>query len=142
MVVWSPLQPWKHSLIDRTLQVVQSLLPLGVHTPNSCGKGKAVKNGDAREPTQLLQRYSTFPVEDDSGAAASQRLVRRRGNNVTVVKGRGHDPGGHQAADVSHVPHQIRAVLRGDLLQAGVVQVAGVAAGSWVLKQSGTRRAS
>ena len=74
---------------------------------------------------------STSPVEDESSAAATQRLVRRRGNDVTVIKGRGHHSGSHQSADVRHVSHQICTVFTSDLLQAAVVKVTGIAACSW-----------
>lgn len=74
---------------------------------------------------------STFPEEDKSCTAATQRFVCRRGHNVAVLKGWGHHSGSHQAADVSHVSHQIGTVLSGNLLHAGVIKVAGIAACSW-----------
>lgn len=50
------------------------------------------------------------------------------GDDVAVLERRRHHAGRHQAADVRHVPHQVGAVLTGDLLHAGVVDVPGVAA--------------
>lgn len=74
-------------------------------------------------------RTPTFPVEDEPGSAAPQRLVSGGGNDVAVLERRRHHAGRHQAADVRHVGHQVGAVLNGDLLHAGVVKVPGVAAG-------------
>jgi len=84
---------------------------------------------------RLLCVWLTFPVEDKSGTTASQRLVRRRGNDVGVLEGRGHDPGHHQAADVRHVGHQVRPVLVRYPPQAGVVKVTGVAAGACTARE-------
>lgn len=36
VVVRPPLQSWEHGLVDQRLQVVQGLLPLGVHTSHTC----------------------------------------------------------------------------------------------------------
>jgi len=46
VVVWSSLQPWKHSLVDRGLQVVQSFLPLGVDTTHAWRRG--IESGGQR----------------------------------------------------------------------------------------------
>lgn len=99
---------------------------------------KEDENLHITDPTEEEKRFRcvsgfihTFPVEDESSAAASQCLVCRRGDDVTVLKGGGDDSGCHQAADVSHVPHQVRSVLICYLLHAGIVDVSGVTACSW-----------
>lgn len=36
VIVRASLQSWEHGLVDQRLQVVQGLLPLGVHTAHAC----------------------------------------------------------------------------------------------------------
>ena len=74
-----------------------------------------------------LDEEITFAEEDDSGPGSSEGLVDRRGDDVTEREGGWDYLGRHQPGDVSHVGHQHRATAVGDLAEAGVVQVAGVA---------------
>lgn len=76
----------------------------------------------------LLAATLTFPVEDHASPAAPQGFVGGGGNHVTVLEGGGHHAGGHQAADVGHISHEVSAVLIRDLPHPGVVQIPGVAA--------------
>ena len=76
----------------------------------------------------LVHRLDALSVEDDGSSGAAQRLVRRRGDHIGVLKGRRRQASGYQTTDVGHVGHQNGAVLVGNGAEALVVQVARVAA--------------
>ena len=56
-----------------------------------------------------------FAIEDETGARTTQRLVRGGGDDVALVKRGRRLLGGHKAADVRHVAHQVRFVRVGNL---------------------------
>ena len=101
------LQSREDGEVDLVLNVVHDLLArLGIHLADA------------------------LAVEDHGAARAAQRLVRGGGDHIRVLKGRRHEAGGHQAADVRHVRQQPRALLVGNGAHARVVVVARVRAGA------------
>mmetsp|Transcript_34451 Transcript_34451/g.81642 ORF Transcript_34451/g.81642 Transcript_34451/m.81642 type:complete len:228 (+) Transcript_34451:610-1293(+) len=68
--------------------------------------------------------------KDHPPTRATERLVRRGRDDVSVLKGVGADPGGHEPRDVRHVCHQVRANRVGDGAHPGIVDVPGVGGGS------------
>ena len=56
-------------------------------------------------------------AEDEAGARAGERLVRRRRDEVAVLDGVRMQAGGDEAREVRHVAEQERADLVGDLAE-------------------------
>ena len=64
--------------------------------------------------------------ENEAGTRATQRLVRRRRDNITVLKRTVLLLASNKTRDVGHVAQQVSTVLLGDLMQGGVFPVTGV----------------
>src|ERR1700722_16173303 len=66
-------------------------------------------------------------AQDDAGAGTAQSLVGGGGDHVGAVGERvGVKAGGDKSREVSHVDHQQRPNLVGDLAEAGEVELAGI----------------
>ena len=71
----------------------------------------------AREVRAVELRRVLLAAEDEAGARAGERLVRRRGDEVAVRHRVRVQPGGDEPREVRHVAHQQRPDLVGDLAE-------------------------
>ena len=71
----------------------------------------------AREHRPVDRRRVLLAAEDEAGARARERLVRRRRDEVAVLDGVRVQPGGDEPGEVRHVAEQERADLVGDLAE-------------------------
>ena len=61
-----------------------------------------------------------------------------RRDNVAVWEGTRHKASSHEATDVSHVGHQVRVVLIGDLTELRVVETSRVTTHTYTRQKDGT----
>lgn len=85
---------------------------------------------DSLVDSLLHVRLLVLSEEDQTSSRASQSLVGRGADDVTVLERRILFPSGDETGDMGHVAQEVRAVAVGNLSQTLVVPVSGIGGSS------------